>query len=375
MRDVKEILAEFKDIADNPRKQLDKYLAQGKKVVGVFPVYTPEELVHAAGMIPMGLWGGQITPTVAGKYNPIYTCSIMRSCLEYGMTGIYKGICCAVMPILCDTFRGMSSAWRVGVKDIPLAAFVPPQNRTDPDAGEFLVEEYKSLAAHIEKYTGASIKPENIEKSIAVYNEHTNMVREFLAVSVKHLDLVTPTLRHAVMKSSTFMEKGEHTALLRELVEALNAEPECEWQGKKVILSGITAEPDELLGILEENKIAVVGDDLAQESRQYRTLIPGGADPYAQLAQQWLERRGCSTVHEVRTSRGDILVAMAQEYKADGVLFCLMRFCDVEEYEYPFLSEYVENNAKIPSICIEIDQSTQNNEQSRTKLQSFAEMN
>ena len=46
MRDVKEILAEFKDIADNPRKQLDKYLAQGKKVVGVFPVYTPEELVH-----------------------------------------------------------------------------------------------------------------------------------------------------------------------------------------------------------------------------------------------------------------------------------------------------------------------------------------
>lgn len=177
------------------------------------------------------------------------------------------------------------------------------------------------------------------------------------------------------MKSATFMEKGEHTALLRELVEALNAEPECEWQGKKVILSGITAEPDELLGILEENKIAVVGDDLAQESRQYRTLIPGGADPYAQLAQQWLERRGCSTVHEVRTSRGDILVAMAQEYKADGVLFCLMRFCDVEEYEYPFLSEYVENNAKIPSICIEIDQSTQNNEQSRTKLQSFAEMN
>ena len=79
MRDVKQILADFKGIADEPRKQLDKYLAQGKKVVGVFPVYTPEELIHAAGMVPMGLWGGQITPTVAGKYNPIYTCSIMRS--------------------------------------------------------------------------------------------------------------------------------------------------------------------------------------------------------------------------------------------------------------------------------------------------------
>ncbi|MDB7831078.1 2-hydroxyacyl-CoA dehydratase, partial [Intestinimonas butyriciproducens] len=80
MSEIKAILEELAEVSGNPRKQMEKYLSAGKKVVGCFPVYTPEELVHAGGMIPMGLWGGQITPSVAGKYNPIFTCSIMRSC-------------------------------------------------------------------------------------------------------------------------------------------------------------------------------------------------------------------------------------------------------------------------------------------------------
>ena len=48
----------LKNACKNPRAQLDKYLAAGKKVIGCFEPYTPEELVHASGMIPMGLWGG-----------------------------------------------------------------------------------------------------------------------------------------------------------------------------------------------------------------------------------------------------------------------------------------------------------------------------
>jgi benzoyl-CoA reductase/2-hydroxyglutaryl-CoA dehydratase subunit BcrC/BadD/HgdB len=82
----------LRETAANPRKVLDGYLAQGKKIVGCFPIYVPEELVHASGIIPMGLWGGQVTPTMAAKYNPIFTCSVMRSCLDLGMTGKYAGL-------------------------------------------------------------------------------------------------------------------------------------------------------------------------------------------------------------------------------------------------------------------------------------------
>ena len=63
MASLQENLELLKNIATNPKKQLDHYIAAGKKVVGCFPVYTPEVMVHAAGMIPMGLWGAQTETT------------------------------------------------------------------------------------------------------------------------------------------------------------------------------------------------------------------------------------------------------------------------------------------------------------------------
>ena len=47
-------IQEFAAIAANPGAQLAKFKAEGKKVVGVMPYYAPEELVYAAGMVPMG---------------------------------------------------------------------------------------------------------------------------------------------------------------------------------------------------------------------------------------------------------------------------------------------------------------------------------
>ena len=58
MADLYESIKILREACKNPRAKLDQYLSEGKKVVGCFPPYTPEELVHASGMIPMGLWGG-----------------------------------------------------------------------------------------------------------------------------------------------------------------------------------------------------------------------------------------------------------------------------------------------------------------------------
>lgn len=54
MRTAKEIINEFKAIADNPRKAMDDYKKEtGKGAVGIMPVYCPEEIVHAAGYLPI----------------------------------------------------------------------------------------------------------------------------------------------------------------------------------------------------------------------------------------------------------------------------------------------------------------------------------
>ncbi len=373
MEKLKSLLGQLVTVADNPKAMQDKYLKAGKKVVGCFPVYTPEEIVHAAGMVPMGLWGGQINPSVAGQYAPAFTCSIMRSCLELGMTGKYQGLSAAIMPMLCDTFRGICGAWRTGVKDIPLVAFIHPQNRDDSGALEFLKDEYAAVQKMVENVSGAAITEEALQNSIGVYNKHSEVVREFLALANDHLDVITPKVRHSVMKSAHFMEKAEHTELLEQINAALKQLPLHKWQGKKVVLTGVTAEPNDLLDIFAENKIAVVADDLAQETRQVRTAIPAGGSALEGLAKQWFERESCSVIHDRSGDRGKLVAKLAKDNKADGIVVCLMKFCDVEEYDYPMIANAGEEQG-LPVVCVDIDQSTEGQEQARTKIQTFAEM-
>lgn len=374
MADINILIRKFESIANSPREVIEKYLVEGKKVIGCFPVYTPQPLVTASGMIPMGLWGGQITPTVAGKYNPIFTCSIMRSCLEFGMTGAFDGISAVIMPMLCDTFRGMSSGWRAGVKNIPIISFIHPQNRLDSGALEFMIEEYKSVKERLEAISGVKITDANLTEALDLYNNRNAIMREFCDIANNHLDIITPVVRHNVMKSITFLDVSDSIAMVKELIGELRIKPICQWTGKKVILTGITAEPEEFLNIFVENKIAVVGDDLAQESRQYRTDYPIGNSAIENLAAHWFNIKGCSMVHEPdSTARGQILLNMAKDASADCIAVCLMRFCDIEEYDYPYISRMTEN-AGLYSLCLEIDQSTQDNGQSRTKIQSYAEI-
>ncbi len=373
MADVQALLKELGDVSAHPGKLLRQYRKQGRKVAGCMPVYVPAELAYASGMLPMGLWGGQVTPMLAGKYNPVYTCSIMRSCLELGMNGTYDGLSCILMPMLCDTLRGMSAAWRAGVKDIPLIPFIHPQNREDSGALEFLISEYGAVRSMLERYGDREITDEAITASIEVYNRHSEAMRDFALAASDHLDIITPVIRHHVFRSAMFMDRAEHTEKVRGVIERLAELPAHHWTGHRVLLTGITGEPASLLMLMARNSIAVVGDDLAQESRQYRTPIPEGTDPLERLAGQWLHRAGCSTVHEKNSSRASLLVKMARETGADGIVICLMRFCDVEEYEYPMLAKAA-SEAGLRCLCLEIDQSTQDNGQSATKLQSFAEM-
>ncbi len=374
MADWNASLERLQKACDNPKAQLDYYLSQGKQVVGCFAPYAPEELVHACGMIPMGLWGGHVDLKLAKSYLPAFACPIMQSNMELGLMGAYQGLSAVIIPAMCDTLRCMTQNWRFGVKDIPMIPIVYPQNRTSPASVDYLISEFETVLTMLYTITGHMMSENALCKTIDIYNAHNQVMREFDQIANRHLDLVTPDVRHTVHKSAFFFEKEEHTALVRELIQAMNALPEHQWTGKKVILAGITCEPKALLDIFQDNHIAVVADDLAQESRQYRTDIPQrGGGGLKRLALQWNNRHGCSLIHELGKPRGAMLVEMCKETGAQGVVTCMMKFCDPEEYDQPYY-ERVLHQAGIPCVTIDIDQQNTSYEQIRTRIESFSEM-
>jgi Benzoyl-CoA reductase/2-hydroxyglutaryl-CoA dehydratase subunit, BcrC/BadD/HgdB len=371
MSRIDDIIKQLEDIASNPKKAIEDYEKEtGKGAVGIMPVYAPEELVHATGYLPIGMWGGQKQISKARAYLPAFACSIMQTVMEMEVEGVYDGLKAVLFSVPCDTLKCLSQKWK-GTS--PVIVFTHPQNRVIEGANDFLVQEYEIIKGKLESILGVKITDEALNKSIDVYNENRSVMREFCDVVAEYPQIITPKLRHAVIKARFFMEKSRHTALVQELIAEIKKAPVAPWTGKKVILTGIMAEPNEVLDIFKEEGFAVVADDLAQESRQFRVDVPNGATPLARLAKWWQNFYGCALATDVKKVRGQMLIDMAKKYNADAVIVCMMKFCDPEEFDYPVYYREFED-AGIKNLMIEIDLEAQSFEQLKTRIQSFGEI-
>ena len=212
-----------------------------------------------------------------------------------------------------------------------------------------------------------------MDLSSAIYNENRQVMREFVKVAADYPQIIDPVSRHAVFKSRMFMLKEDHTALVKELIAELKALPVEPWDGKKVVVSGILLEPNELLDIFNEFKIAIVDDDLAQESRQIRVdVLDGEEAPLYRMAKAWQQMYGCSVATDTKKGRGKMLMSKVAKANADAVIVAMMKFCDPEEWDYPVMyREFEEKGVK--NLMIEVDQEVSSFEQVKTRLQAFVE--
>ena len=374
MRTAKEIINEFKAIADNPRKAMDDYKKEtGKGAVGIMPVYCPEEIVHAAGYLPIGMWGAQKKQiSKARTYLPPFACSIMQSVMELQLEGVYDDLEAVIFSVPCDTLKCMSQKWN---RPVPAIVFTHPQNRkiAKDAANVFAREEFNIVKEKLEDILDVHISNKAIKNSIAVYNENRAACREFSDVAAEYAAVVTPSDRHAVIKARWFMEKSRHTALVKELIAALKAEPAPEFKGKKIIVTGIQVEPYDVLDIFQDNGFAIVADDLAQETRNFRQDVPDDDDALMALARAWNEFDGCSLATDANKPKGQMIIDAVKKYGADAVVVCMMKFCDPEEFDYPILLQEFEA-AGVKNLYIEIDQESTAFEQVKTRIQTFAEI-
>lgn len=374
MRTAKEIINEFKAIADNPRKAMDDYKKEtGKGAVGIMPVYCPEEIVHAAGYLPIGMWGAQKKQiSKARTYLPPFACSIMQSVMELQLEGVYDDLEAVIFSVPCDTLKCMSQKWN---RPVPAIVFTHPQNRkiAKDAANVFAREEFNIVKEKLEDILDVHISNKAIKNSIAVYNENRAACREFSDVAAEYAAVVTPSDRHAVIKARWFMEKSRHTALVKELIAALKAEPAPEFKGKKIIVTGIQVEPYDVLDIFQENGFAIVADDLAQETRNFRQDVPDDDDALMALARAWNEFDGCSLATDANKPKGQMIIDAVKKYGADAVVVCMMKFCDPEEFDYPILLQEFEV-AGVKNLYIEVDQESTAFEQVKTRIQTFAEI-
>ena len=375
---IESIVKELTAVAASPKTQLKNYKDAGYKCIGVMPYYAPEELVHAAGMVPFGMWGSnKKTISKAKEYCATFYCTIAQLDLEMLLDGTMDLLDGVITPAICDTLRPMTQNIRVAMEGkLPTIFLAHPQFRKPAFGLEFCRAQYTHVKTELEKIRGSEIKDEEIANSIKVYNRSRAARREFVKLAGIHCDVIDPIMRSAVLKSAWFMRKEEHTEKVEALNEELRKLPEPKWNGVKIVTSGIVVDSPALLKVLKDNNVAIAADDVAHESRAIRVDAKEEGDPMMALCQQFADQDYDVLLYDEaseKNRRGEFVANLVKESGAKGLVLFMQQFCDPEEMEYPYLKKALDA-AGIPFIKLGVDQQMRDFGQAATAIQAFADV-
>jgi benzoyl-CoA reductase/2-hydroxyglutaryl-CoA dehydratase subunit BcrC/BadD/HgdB len=243
----------------------------------------------------------------------------------------------------------------------------------------FIKAGYQRVIGDLEKATGAKFSEDALKQSIAVYNQHNAVMRSLDLALAEHPE-ITASTRSDIFKSAWFMEKGEHTTLVQELLKALNSQapsmlnPAPSLHNKTpVMTSGILCDSPSLLSIFDELNFHLVADDVAAESRQYRTDANTSGVPIDELADKFARMDNCSVLFDPDKKRADLIVSTAKSRGAKGLIVVLTKFCDPEEFDYVIIKKTCDT-ASLPLLLIEVDRQMVNYAQAKTALETFKEV-
>ena len=195
------LLNEFKEYSEHPYRVLSQYKQEGKKVIGVLPYFAPVELVVAAGMVPMGIWGSnKKTIAMAKEYCATFYCTIAQLALEMLLDGTLDQLDGIITPTICDTLRPMSQNYRVAMEGkLPCIFLAHPQNRKPAFGLQFTVDQYMHVKGELEKIAGKTITDDDLRAAIKVMNRNRAARRAFVKLASEHCDVISAVKRSAVL--------------------------------------------------------------------------------------------------------------------------------------------------------------------------------
>lgn len=367
-------LSDFREAAANPAGYAKKIKEQGKKIVGYFCSYTPEEIIYAAGVHPMRLFGGKNEISLADSHLQAYCCSLVRSGLEEGLSGRLDFLDGTVFPHTCDSIQRLSDIWRLNTNFGFFSDVVLPVKLNTDSAKEYMVDVLNKFRRELGEWTGREITDDTLATSLETYNKIRECLEKLYELRAGNPGLIHSADLYAVIKGSMIMDRDYLVGRLPEVVlDVKNGNLSWEPNNAKrlMMVGGICDHPD-IYGILEESGGVVVWDDLCTGSRWFEGKTDPG-DPVRAMAERYTGRPVCPAKHSSPIARGENAVNLAKKYNAEGAVFLLLKFCDPHSFDYPYMKEYLDK-AGVPSLLYEVEDQLPSAGQLQTRFETFIHM-
>ncbi len=367
----------YEDLDFNAAREW-KNAEEGRKVIGYMPVYVPREIIHAAGMLPLGILGGgdQMEVIHGDAYYQSYICRIPRSTIELGVSGKLDFVDGMLFPSICDVIRNLSGMWKMMFPGVFSKYFDVPQTYEDEIGGSFYINEMKDLVEELERLSGRKITDDALRHSIKLYNENRRLIRDLYAFRAEKPWQVPAFEVYLVVRAGLVLPVEEHTRLIGEYLAAAKQETRPIRDNSRVVVTGFFCEqpPLNLIKSLELAGCYVVDDDLMLVTRWLIGDVPLKGDPLTNLSQAFLHHSE-STAAKYEPSqeeKGQYLVRAVQRTGAEGVIFASPSFCDPALLDRPMLQNVLKK-AGIPHIAFKYAENSGQMQPIREQAGTFAD--
>ena len=362
-------------------KYVQQWKKEGKKVLGYYCTYIPEELIHAAGIFPYRIRAtGHTTDDLADIYMVRFTCGYVRLSLDMALRGGYDFLDGLFISNSCDHSRRMYEIFDLTVFEREEFKKKPPRFYTavphvlTKEGLAWYKNEIQNFKSQLEEqYSLGSIPEESIKNSIIVLNENRKLLRKIHNFrKSEHPKLTGNEYLKISMANSSVPKKVANKELKRILIKLKDGAP-LENENKRIMVVGSIIDNFDFLNLIENAGANIVSDMLCFGTRNIIDDVKLDGNLVDNIAERTYERLSCPRFMDDHPNRFKYIIKEIKEAQVDGVILQRINNCDLHGCEN-MLCEHDLKELEIPVFNIDREAVQADTTRLRTRIEAFLEM-
>ena len=344
----------------------------GGKVLGYFCTYVPEEILHAAGVLPVRILGSHepqnvTEPHIFGMY-----CPFCRDCLAQGLKGRYDYLDGIMIAQSCLHIRQAYTSWQ---KHRPTEFdyyLCMPHHVQSPRALPYLTEELVQFKAAVEDWTGTTITDDDLDEAIEVYNESRRLLHAVYDLRKAADPPLTGEEAMEMVIACQMTDKVEHNRELKRILGELPSRQDGRDTGVRLMIIGSEDDDTEFMNMVESCGATFVVDEHCTGTRYFWNEVEPQENRLEAIAARYINRVPCPTKDWVERKRIAHILELAEAWNVDGAVVMQQKFCDPHELDTPAIRKALEENG-IKTLFLEFDVTVPVG-QLKVRIEAFLEM-
>jgi benzoyl-CoA reductase subunit C len=355
---------------------------QGKKILGYLCAFVPVEIITAAGFIPFRIKGDVNEPiTKADTEMETIVCPLVRSCFDMSLKGNYEFLDGIVIPHACDSICRTYDVWKYSL-NLPYSHLINMPHGTGKPSLDFYQALLGTFRTSLGKFAGVEISDRELIQAIKLHNKNRAKVRELYGLRKASPPLISGTEVAKVLIASLSIPVKESIKMLGDVIEEVRQRRGAPARkSARIMVVGAQVDSIAFIKLIEDSGAWVVADDLCPGAREFFPDVTVTSDPIEGIAERYLRKVKCGRTYremegnyeEYLEDRFGHMSRMIKDFKVDGVVLYIYKYCDPFGFEVPQIKSYIESNGT-PVLYLEDEYSMSTIGRLRTRIQAFLEL-